>query len=225
MKEKYCIKLTYFKNKKKDVTNVIRDSYDDALLFLNNTADTELKHAKSRYKLKDGESFELESNDKMNDVFPTQERIIKRVGKFNDYEVNYVKLELFKFDWQYYYKPPFFALDTSWDLAIYGNEDGECISWAFMYHDYYDGVYSKEFHQWVVDRLNKKETDFTPNKKHTFRLDEKNAEIYMDDEEKPLLIIRGYGMLTGTGAYNLPDEEAVEIMLSLGKYAVEQLNR
>lgn len=41
----------------------------------------------------------------------------------------------------------------------------------------------------------------------------------------PIIMIRGWGHLTGTGGLNLSDEEAVAIQDSLAEYLVKQLNK
>ncbi len=39
-----------------------------------------------------------------------------------------------------------------------------------------------------------------------------------------LILIRGWGYLTGTGGLNLSDKEALEIQDSLAEYIIEKLN-
>ena len=49
------------------------------------------------------------------------------------------------------------------------------------------------------------------------------GEIFVDD--KPYILIRGWGNLTGTGGYNLDGEYAGRIQDTLAEYIVEKLNR
>lgn len=42
---------------------------------------------------------------------------------------------------------------------------------------------------------------------------------------EPVLLIRGWGYLTGTGGLHLPQEEAIRIQDEFGDYIVEQLNK
>lgn len=49
--------------------------------------------------------------------------------------------------------------------------------------------------------------------------------IYHKDIQKPILRIRGWGYLTGTGGLHLSQEEAIKIQDEFGDYIVEQLNK
>lgn len=46
----------------------------------------------------------------------------------------------------------------------------------------------------------------------------------ISDGEMKLILIRGWGYLTGTGGLNLSDKEAAEIQDDLANYIVEKLN-
>lgn len=63
------------------------------------------------------------------------------------------------------------------------------------------------------------------NKKSVVRLkvkyDSDSGLITMNDD--PLMLIRGWGYLTGIGSLNLPEEEAVAIQDDLANYIVEKL--
>lgn len=55
-----------------------------------------------------------------------------------------------------------------------------------------------------------------------------NGDIYafstINKKKKHIMMIRGWGHLTGTGALNLSDEDAVRIQDEFGQYIVETLN-
>lgn len=44
-------------------------------------------------------------------------------------------------------------------------------------------------------------------------------------DNKPIILIRGWGMLTGIGGYNLPLNEAAKIQDAFATYIVECLNK
>ena len=44
-------------------------------------------------------------------------------------------------------------------------------------------------------------------------------------KKKPIMMIRSWGYLTGTGALNLPNEVAAKLQDDFGKYIVETLNQ
>lgn len=79
----------------------------------------------------------------------------------------------------------------------------------------------KDFIQTIVDKLNGES-----NKKIERPLwhIKKGTEIWYDDVK--VMIIRGWGMLHGTGkcCYNLPEEEAIKIQDEFGKYVIDILN-
>lgn len=45
-----------------------------------------------------------------------------------------------------------------------------------------------------------------------------------DINDVPILLIRGWGMLTGVGGYNLKSDKAAEIQDAFAEYCVEMLN-
>lgn len=58
-------------------------------------------------------------------------------------------------------------------------------------------------------------------KRDNVSYERKSGMILVDD--KALILIRGWGYLTGSGGLNLPDEEAAAIQDDLATYLVEQL--
>lgn len=47
----------------------------------------------------------------------------------------------------------------------------------------------------------------------------------LDKSGLPVILIRGWGNLTGTGAHNLPTEEAANIQDTFAEFIVERLNK
>ena len=82
---------------------------------------------------------------------------------------------------------------------------------------------SYEKQQELIDVLNgTKQFQF----KHKFYRE--GIEIHSENpifKGKPILLIRGWGYLTGVGGLHLSQEEAVKIQNEFGDYIVEQLNK
>lgn len=57
----------------------------------------------------------------------------------------------------------------------------------------------------------------------TFRFD-KQTEMIFNSKNESVILIRGWGNLTGVGGWNLPAEKAAAIQDSLGDFIVERLN-
>jgi len=79
---------------------------------------------------------------------------------------------------------------------------------------------SDEDQQKIVEVINgerKPKTDVKP------RYQDGYVFVTLEGVEKKLLLVRGGGMLTGTGSFRLNSREAVEIQDEFGEYIVEQL--
>lgn len=61
-----------------------------------------------------------------------------------------------------------------------------------------------------------------PTIEHSFV--NKDGEIWMDDK-RHIITIRGWGNLTGTGAHNLPAEEAANIQDTFAAWIIEKLTK
>lgn len=82
---------------------------------------------------------------------------------------------------------------------------------------------SLEKQQELVDMIN-------GIKQHQFKYKfyREGIEIYSENpifKGEPVLLIRGWGYLTGIGGLHLPQEEAIRIQDEFGDYIVEQLNK
>jgi hypothetical protein len=56
----------------------------------------------------------------------------------------------------------------------------------------------------------------------TSDLEYRNGNVLVDN--RIVLTVRGWGMLTGVGAYNLPSDEAAKIQDDFGQYITNKLN-
>ena len=80
--------------------------------------------------------------------------------------------------------------------------------------------------QKLIDRINGVNTESYKTKKTFYQ---KDGIVYCriedKDQELKLFRIRGWGMLTGVGGYNLPIDKATEIQDAFADYCVEMLNK
>lgn len=65
--------------------------------------------------------------------------------------------------------------------------------------------------------------DLLPTKENSFVHDGGVIYLEKDGGKLPLILIRGWGTLTGSGAYNLNEDYACAIQDSLAEYIVEKL--
>jgi hypothetical protein len=65
--------------------------------------------------------------------------------------------------------------------------------------------------------------DLIPTKENSFVHDGGVIYLVKEDDRIPLILIRGWGNLTGTGAYNLDEKYACEIQDTLAEYIVDKL--
>ena len=75
----------------------------------------------------------------------------------------------------------------------------------------------------IINNLNRSTSILLPNKKSEKEWTVKNDKIYYDD--KLVLLVRGWGMLTGNGGCGFTEKTALILQNDLIKYVVEQLNR
>ena len=116
--------------------------------------------------------------------------------------------------WQEYYKLPL-KVDEYCDI----------ITWTANKQRAFDWCVDIPLHnkQELIDVLN---NTVQHSFKHKFYRE--GIEIYSENpifQGEPVLLIRGWGYLTGLGGLHLPQEEAIKIQNAFGDYIVEQLNK
>lgn len=106
------------------------------------------------------------------------------------------------------YTSPFKSYGYS---QVYDNND----NFIFQFE-----IDNKETRQKCLDIIN---GDIIPTKENSFT--HKGGTIYLvkDEDNIPLISIRGWGNLTGTGGYNLDDDYACEIQDTLAEHIVDKL--
>ena len=118
-----------------------------------------------------------------------------------------------------YFKFPLFIPDNDYDIAIYTNDKKRAFIWLIDI--------SNDNKQEIINAING-EGNFSTKDKILFT--HKNGVIYcnvFDDDinkEYKIMRVRGWGMLTGIGAYNLPLKEASIIQDEFIDYCVKRLN-
>lgn len=109
---------------------------------------------------------------------------------------------------KYLYEFPFKNFGYS---QVYDNND----NFIFQFE-----IDNKETRRKCLDIIN---GDLIPTKENSFVHDGGVIYLEKDDDRVPLILIRGWGNLTGYGAYNLREDYACKIQDTLAKYIVERL--
>lgn len=115
-----------------------------------------------------------------------------------------------------YYKLPLKMWEFM-DIKVFTDDNKMAFDWLINI--------PRDTKQKLVDRINGVNTEPYKTKK-TFYF--KDGIVYCQiedkDQEIKLFRIRGWGMLTGVGGYNLPADKAAEIQDAFANYCVEMLN-
>ena len=116
--------------------------------------------------------------------------------------------------WQDCYKLPL-AVDQYCPIITWTADRQRAFDWCVDV--------SLEKQQELIDKIN-------DTKQHQFKYKfyRDSIGIYSENPKfngEPILIIRGWGYLTGIGGLHLSEEEAIKIQNDFGDYIVEQLNK
>ena len=120
-------------------------------------------------------------------------------------------------DFKQYYKFPL-KMWKFMDIKVFTDDNKMAFDWLIDI--------PRDTKQKLIDRINGINTEPYKTKK-TFYL--KDGIVYCRiegrDQEVKLFRIRGWGMLTGIGGYNLPVDKAAEIQDAFTNYCIEMLNK
>lgn len=120
-------------------------------------------------------------------------------------------------EFKQYYKFPLKMWEFM-DIKVFTDDNKMAFDWLVNI--------PRDIKQKLIDRINGNNTDPYKTKKTFYQ---KDGVVYCRIEDKgqelKLFRIRGWGMLTGTGGYNLPADEAAEIQDAFTDYCVEMLNK
>lgn len=120
-------------------------------------------------------------------------------------------------DFKQYYKLPLKMWEFM-DIKVFTDDDKMAFDWLVNI--------PRDIKQKLIDRINGINTEPYKTKKIFYQ---KDGIVYCRIEDKgqelKLFRIRGWGMLTGIGGYNLPEDKAAEIQDVFTNYCVEMLNK
>ena len=115
-----------------------------------------------------------------------------------------------------YYKFPLKMWEFM-DIKVFTDDNKMAFDWLINI--------PRDTKQKLIDRINGINTEPYKIKKTFYQ---KDGIVYCRIEDKgqelKLFRIRGWGMLTGVGGYNLPADKAAEIQDTFTNYCVEMLN-
>lgn len=121
-------------------------------------------------------------------------------------------------NWRDYYKLPL-RYDEDESFMIYSEDNRNIINWSTWF------LTDKPIHRLTTNEKSRLIESINTNTKISGLLNP-GDEVISDGNEllinnESVLVVRGWGMLTGAGGYNLTDEEAMEIQDGLIKYIAE----
>lgn len=118
-----------------------------------------------------------------------------------------------------YYKFPL-KMWEDFNIKVFTQENCMAFNWLLPWDEEYNDL--KQRH---LDKINGLESN-VPKEGITYIHKEGRIIAQMDDgSELAIALIRGWGMLTGVGGYNLPSDKAAEIQDAFVDYCVEMLNK
>ena len=99
---------------------------------------------------------------------------------------------------------------------VFTQENNMAFDWLLPYDEKYNDLKER-----LLNKINGEEVDINKSFYH------KEGYIYARGEviDVKVALIRGWGMLTGVGGYNLPQEKAAEIQDAFAEYCVKALNK
>lgn len=109
-------------------------------------------------------------------------------------------------NWQEAFTPPFSLSDN----YIFDSKNRVCLN------TYLDSPEQR------VKLLNKLNGNFDKKPNGIFSLSDDKQRVLFED--KPVLLIRGWGRLTGVGGLNLSDEDAISLQDQFAEWIVKTLN-
>jgi hypothetical protein len=114
-----------------------------------------------------------------------------------------------------YYKFPL-KMWKDFYSKVFTQENNMAFDWLLPYGEKYNDLKEK-----LLNKINGEEVNINKTFYH------KEGYIYARGEviDIKVALIRGWGMLTGGGGYNLPQEKAAEIQDAFAEYCVKALNK
>lgn len=122
-------------------------------------------------------------------------------------------------EFKQYYKFPL-KMWEGWTGKVFTQDNKMAFDWLFPWGEKYDNV--KQRH---LDKINGLESNIPKEGVTYVHNDGIIIAKFENGEEYKIAMIRGWGMLTGVGGYNLPIDKATEIQDAFADYCVEMLNK
>lgn len=120
-------------------------------------------------------------------------------------------------DFKEYYKLPLKMWEFM-EIKVFTDDDKMAFDWLVNI--------PRDTKQKLIDRINGVNTEPYKFKKLFYHKNDGIVYCRIEDKDQELKLfrIRGWGMLTGIGGYNLPADQAAEIQDAFTNYCVEMLN-
>lgn len=114
-----------------------------------------------------------------------------------------------------YYKFPL-KMWKDFSIKVFTDDNNMAFDWLLPSGEKYNALKEK-----LLNKINGEDVNINKTFYH------KEGYIYARGEATSIKValIRGWGMLTGVGGYNLPADKAAEIQDAFAKYCVEMLNK
>lgn len=117
-----------------------------------------------------------------------------------------------------YYKFPL-KMWNDFSIKVFTDDNRMAFDWLLP-----DGKKCNEYKQKVLNKINGLESDI-PKEGAYYYHDGGRIIVKTQNRDLEIILMRGWGMLTGVGGYNLPLEEAAKIQDAFADYCVEMLNK
>lgn len=117
-----------------------------------------------------------------------------------------------------YYKFPL-KMWEDFSIKVFTDDNKMAFDWLLP-----NGKKCNEYKQKVLNKINSLESDI-PKEDAYYYHDEGRIIVKTQNKDLEIILIRGWGMLTGVGGYNLPADKAAEIQNAFAEYCVEMLNK
>ena len=120
-------------------------------------------------------------------------------------------------DFKNYFKFPL-KMDDDFTIKVFTQDNRMAFDWTLPTGKGYD-VIKKQ----LLNKINGLECTIPEIPEHY--VDGINIMYKQSNGDKRIAVIRGWGMLTGTGGYNLDAEKAAEIQDAFAQYIVDMINK
>lgn len=122
-------------------------------------------------------------------------------------------------EFKQYYKFPLKMWDDFY-IKVFTDDNKMAFDWLLPWDEKYNNIRQRH-----LDKINGLETNI-PREGIVYIYKDGQIIAKVDNnEEIKIARIRGWGMLTGTGGYNLSVDKAVEIQDAFAEYCIKMLNK